>query len=88
MLRLGIFSLFLDPPTLEVGPVGFTAVGPLQVFSKTNQDFFVGPTDLGEVGPIDSLPSVRSFVRPSVCYKFFSATNHRICLIFLHQASL
>ena len=52
---------------------------------------FFGPTDLGEVGPIDSLPFVRSFVRrstlpsdvrPSVCYHLSSETNHGIFLIF------
>ena len=38
-----------------------------------------------EVGPIDSLSLVefvRSSVRPFVSNKFFSTTNHRICLIF------
>ena len=34
-----------------------------QIFFLT---YFFGPTDFWEVGPIDLLPSVRSFVRPSV----------------------
>ena len=76
-----LITLFQLSPATEVNIKTLLHVHSVTLHHSIQAVHFLDPPTL-EVGPIDSLSLVRPFVRPSVRYKFFSATNHRISLIF------
>ena len=68
MMKFELGGIWTDGGTINYGggisnPHRNHALVIFTLIRKNLDVGFFGPTDLGEVGPIDSLPFVRSFVR-------------------------